>query len=170
MNKKTYKLKKSLRFIICVILMLVEIGTCSSSGILSSASKGIKKQLKMTDIEFGLFGYWNSNGRLAGALCFMLIFYKFDRKWLIGLGILIKGILLSCFYFISNAKYLFLFRFLTGLCHMIPSIYIPIWLDQYGIYKLRPHLQVTYIAFSSIGKATGYGLTVLFGEESVYYI
>ena len=34
----------------------------------------------MTDIEFGLFGYWNSNGRLVGALCFMLIFYKLSNS------------------------------------------------------------------------------------------
>ena len=56
---------------------------------------------------------------------------------------------------------------MTGLTHMIPTVYNPTWLDQYGINSQRPNLIVIYNAFSTIGKVAGYGLVHYFTEEHV---
>lgn len=147
--------------------MLIEMGHNISSGILSSSSKGIKKQLNISDSEFGLFGYWNSNGRLVGSFAFLLIFYRINRKWLLTIGLILKASFLCGFFFSNNFKILVFFRFMTGLLHMIPTIYLPTWIDQFGIFKQRPNLIVIYNSFSTIGKVFGYGLSNFFTEEKV---
>ncbi|MCQ2818941.1 MAG: MFS transporter [archaeon] len=142
-------------------------GTNCSSGILSASSKGIKKQMNLTDASFGQFGYWNSNGRLLGSFAFLLFLYRLSRKYLLGIGLLIKGFFLIMFKFTDKFELLLFFRFMTGITHMIPSIYIPTWLDQFGLSTQRPNLITIYNAFSTIGKVTGYGLVHLFSEEEV---
>lgn len=164
------ELSRTVRFFLSILFMLVEMGQNISSGILSSSSKGIKKQLSISDREFGLFGYWNSNGRLIGSFAFLLIFYRMNRKWLLFIGLLLKAGFLCGFNFTNNFKLLIFFRFMTGILHMIPTIYLPTWIDQFGIFKQRPNLIVIYNSFSTIGKVLGYGLSNYFTEEKVYYI
>lgn len=148
-------------------MILIEMGTNCSSGILSASSAGIKKQLNIENAGFGMFGYWNSNGRLLGSFCFLLVFYRLNRKWLLGIGIFMKGAFLLGFNFTQEFRLLIFFRFMTGITHMISSIYIPTWLDQFGIFQQRPNLIVIYNAFSTVGKVTGYGLVNFYSEEKV---
>ena len=126
-----------MRIFLSIILILIEMGQNISSGTLSASSKSIKKNLNISNIEFGLFGYWNSNGRLLGSFTFLLVLYRFNRKWLLGLGAFIKGLCLMGFLFTEDFKILVFFRFMTGITHMIPSIYNPTWIDQFSLFKQK---------------------------------
>lgn len=161
------ELSRAVRFCLSILFMGVEMGQNISSGILSSSSKGIKKQLSISDKDFGLFGYWNSNGRLIGSFGFLLIFYRLNRKWLLFFGLFLKAAFLCGFNFTNNFRLLVFFRFMTGILHMIPTIYLPTWIDQFGIFKQRPNLIVIYNSFSTIGKVLGYALSNFFTEEKV---
>ena len=62
-------------------MFLIEYILNVSSGIISSATKEIKSQLKITDTKFGSFGTVNSAGRVISSILFGIINQKISRKW-----------------------------------------------------------------------------------------
>ncbi len=53
---------------------------------------------------------------------------------------------------------------------MIPTIYNPTWIDQFGLFTQKSFLMVVYNSFATGGKVIGYGLVNYFGEENVNHI
>ena len=159
----SYFLRIYLFFIITSVELIINVGT----GIISFASKRIKSELLMNDKEFSLFDSVNSFGRAFGSLIFMIISNKYDRQYTFIFFITIKGILLIIFYFSRNSLTLIILRFFIGIVHMPPSIYIPIWIDQYGIKKYKT-VQLTIKTFSvPMGKVIGYLFCYYFDEINV---
>ena len=167
MTKRRVTLSYFLRIYIFFIITSVELIINVGTGIISFASKRIKSELLMNDKEFSLFDSVNSFGRAFGSLIFMIISNKFDRQYTFIFFITIKGILLIIFYFSHNSLTLIILRFLIGIVHMPPSIYIPIWIDQYGIKKYKT-VQLTIKTFSvPMGKVIGYLFCYYFNEINV---
>ena len=167
MTKRRVTLSYFLRIYIFFIITSVELIINVGTGIISFASKRIKSELLMNDKEFSLFDSVNSFGRAFGSLIFMIISNKFDRQYTFIFFITIKGFLLIIFYFSHNSLTLIILRFLIGIVHMPPSIYIPIWIDQYGIKKYKT-VQLTIKTFSvPMGKVIGYLFCYFFGEINV---
>ena len=52
-----------------------------SSGLLSSATKEVKKSLNMNDAKFGSFGTANSLGRIISSTLFGMFNQAISRKW-----------------------------------------------------------------------------------------
>ena len=51
---------------------------------------------------------------------------------------------------------------------MIPTIYTPVWIDQFGLKEHRMELMSILQVFMPGGKVVGYFLNILFGQENVY--
>ena len=136
-----------------------------ANGILSSASKEIKKSLNMSDAKFGSFGTANSLGRIISSTLFGMLNQKISRKWSTTLGIGFHAIFILCFHITNNANILIFVRGLHGFTQMPPSIYVPVWIDQYAIRSYRT-VQLTTVQLSqTIGKCIGYLLNMYFGLE-----
>ena len=159
-------LKKYYRFIAYMVIVSIEMAINVSSGVLSSASKTIKSQYNMTDLEFGYLGLAQGIGRTIGCIFYTIMVNQTSPKWLAGAFSIVKGGVLAAFE-LTNLKWMLIFlRCVIGFFHMPPSTYIPIWIDQYGFRKYKT-VQMSFLqALVPIGKVLGFVLVDIFGEEN----
>ena len=159
-------LSRTMRFILFVILISVEFAINISTGLLSSASKNIKETLRMNDKEFGMFGTVNGLGRVIGSSIFIVIVNYINRKWVFFFFCFVKAGLLMCFKLTQNGYLLLTTRFFIGIVHMPPSIYIPVWIDQFSIQKFKTLFMTMVQVVQPTGKVAGYLLHIIFGENN----
>ena len=119
------------------MLISVEMAMNQSAGILSSSSTEIKRELQMNDKQYGMFGTANGLGRVIGCFLFTILVNNFNRKWTFVFFTVVKSLFLVLFKFTNIGWLLITCRGLIGLTHMPPSIYIPVWIDQFGLKNYK---------------------------------
>ena len=155
------RLSRCYRWFLFAIMVSIEGVMNVSSGLLSSATKEIKRDLQLTDAKFGSFGTANSFGRIISSTLFGMLNQVISRKWTTTLGVGFHAIFLFCFQITNNANILIFVRGLHGFTQMLPSIYVPVWINQFGIRSYRT-VQITSVQlFQTIGKCIGYFLNML---------
>ena len=164
-KKRRISLSRWYRVFLFWIMLSSEGAMNISSGLLSSATKEIKKSLNMNDSKFGMFGTANGLGRVIGSLMFGLLNIKLSRKWLQTLSVGLHALFLVPFKFTDNGIILIFMRGLTGLTQMTPSIYLCVWIDQYGIGSFKT-IQITAVQLcQTSGKCIGYLINVHYGLD-----
>ena len=164
-NIRKVRLSRYYRLFLFFIMASIEGVMNIANGLLSSATKEVKKSLNMNDAKFGSFGTANSLGRIMSSTLFGMLNQKISRKWSTTLGIGFHAIFILCFHITNNANILIFIRGLHGFTQMPPSIYVPVWIDQYAIRSYRT-VQLTTVQLSqTIGKCIGYLLNMYFGLE-----
>ena len=159
------RLSRHYRLFMFFIMISIEGVMNIANGLLSSATKEVKKSLKMNDAKFGSFGTANSFGRILSSTLFGMLNQKISRKWTTTLGIGFHTIFLLCFHITDNANILIFVRGLHGFTQMPPSIYVPVWIAQYSLRSFRT-VQLTAVQLSqTIGKCIGYLLNMYFGLD-----
>ena len=158
-------LNRSYRFVAYLVMVSIEMAINVSSGVLSAASKTIKKQYTMLDVEFGYFGLAQGIGRTFGSIFYTIMVNQISAKWLGGAFSIVKGFVLAAFELTQSKWVLIILRGVIGFVHMPPSTYIPIWIDQYGFRKYKT-VQMSFLqALVPVGKVLGFVLVNVFGEE-----
>ena len=158
-------LSRSYRFVAYLVMVSIEMAINVSSGVLSAASKTIKKQYTMLDVEFGYFGLAQGIGRTFGSIFYTIMVNQISAKWLGGAFSIVKGFVLAAFELTQSKWVLIILRGVIGFVHMPPSTYIPIWIDQYGFRKYKT-VQMSFLqALVPVGKVLGFVLVNVFGEE-----
>ena len=71
-NPKQFQLSRCYRLFLFFIMINIDMTMDVSSGIFSSATKEIKKQLKINDAKFGGFGTAYSIGKIMSSFLFFL--------------------------------------------------------------------------------------------------
>ena len=164
-KKRRISLSRLYRVFLFWIMLSSEGAMNISSGLLSSATKEIKKSLNMNDSKFGMFGTANGLGRVIGSLMFGLLNIKLSRKWLQTLNVGFHALFLLPFKFTENGIILICMRGLTGLTQMTPSIYLCVWIDQYGIGSFKT-IQITMVQLcQTSGKCIGYLINMHYGLD-----
>ena len=162
-------LSRSYRLIAFFVMVTIEMAINVSSGVLSAASKTIKKQYTMLDVEFGYFGLAQGIGRTFGSIFYTVMVNQISAKWLGGAFSIVKGFVLASFELTQSKWILIGLRGVIGFVHMPPSTYIPIWIDQYGLRNWKT-VQMSFLqALVPVGKVLGFVLVNLFGEEKWKY-
>ena len=77
-------LSRTYRLIAFFVMVTIEMAINVSSGVLSAASKTIKKQYTMLDVEFGYFGLAQGIGRTFGSIFYTVMVNQISAKWLGG--------------------------------------------------------------------------------------
>ena len=163
LEPRKIKLSRYYRLFLFFIVVSVEGAMNISSGLLSSATKEIKKSLNMNDAKFGMFGTANGLGRVIGSTLFGMYNLKVSRKWIETASVGFHALFLLFFKITNNGNILICMRGLTGLTQMPPSIYCCVWIDQFGIGSLKT-VQITCVQlFQTSGKCIGYFLNMYFG-------
>ena len=130
-------------------------------GALSASTKEIKTSFKMTDRELGSFGGISFFGTTLGGIFSLSFINKLNRRYII-LFLQIISIISLYIPTIISSKYLFILcRILTGFSQAFMSIYLPVWVDQFGIYNKKSIM----ISLISMPSAFGY----LLGNILVVY-
>jgi len=162
-------LSRTYRLIAFFVMVTIEMAINVSSGVLSAASKTIKRQYTMLDVEFGYFGLAQGIGRTFGSIFYTVMVNQISAKWLGGAFSIVKGFVLASFELTQSKWILIGLRGVIGFVHMPPSTYIPIWIDQYGLRNWKT-VQMSFLqALVPVGKVLGFVLVNLFGEERWKY-
>ena len=144
-------LSRSYRLIAFLVMVTIEMAINVSSGVLSAASKTIKKQYSMMDVEFGYFGLAQGIGRTFGSIFYTVMVNQISAKWLGGAFSIVKGFVLAAFELTQSKWVLICLRGVIGFVHMPPSTYIPIWIDQYGLrWKFAYDIEGLYLVFCGL--------------------
>ena len=160
------RLSRCYRWFLFAIMISIEGVMNVTNGLLSSASKEIKKSLNINDSKFGSFGTANSFGRIISSLIFSVINQRVSRKWTTIIGVGFHALFVFSFNLTNNANILIFARGLQGFTQMLPSIYVPVWIDQFGIRAYKT-VQITSVQLSqTTGKCIGYFLNMFFGLEN----
>ena len=84
------------------------------------------------------------------------------------LGVRFNAIFLICFQMTNNPNILIFLRGLHGFMQMIPSIYVPVRINQFSIRKYRT-IQITSLQlFQTTGKCIGYFHVILIGKLEIW--
>ena len=165
-NPKNIKLSRCYRFFLFFIMMNMDLTMDISSGIFSSSAKNIKSQLKLTDAKFGGFGTATSIGRIISSFLFFFINEKVNHKYFLTIIIGFHSFFLFCFKFTNNVQILLLIRTFQGLTQTSPSIYFPVWINQFGIHEYKT-IQISSIQlFQALGKLAGHFIVFLVGFDN----
>ena len=155
-KRKKVILSRCYRLFLFFIMMNMDLAMDISSGIFSSAAKSIKYQLNLTDAKFGGFGTATSIGRIISSFLFFFINDKVNHKYLLITLIGLHSFFLFCFKFTNNFYILLIIRACQGLTQTSPSIYFPVWINQFGINEYKT-VQISSIQlFQALGKLLGH--------------
>lgn len=165
-NKERVTFSPFPRFVLYCVLLSIEMSMNNGAGVLSSSSKEIKKQLNLNDKQFGLFGTSQGIGRGIGSLMFTIIVNKFNLKYTICLFVFLKGAFMIAYLFSNSGMVLITLRGFIGWSHMPPSIYIPVWIDQYAFKRYKTTQITMFQVLVPVGKVIGYSFNILYGEHN----
>ena len=165
-KKKEISLSRNYRTFLFFVMLLIESILNVSSGIISSATKEIKSQLKITDTKFGSFGTANSAGRVISSILFGIFNQKISRKWTTIIFVSFHAFFLFIFKLTENIHILIMFRGLLGFTQTTASVYVPVWINQFGLSEYKT-VQITSIQlFQTLGKLSGHLITLVMGLEN----
>ena len=165
-NKQKIKLPRYYRTFLFFVMVSIESILNVSSGIFSSATKEIKAQLKINDTKFGSFGTANSAGRVISSILFGIINQKISRKWTTIIFVSLHAFILFFFKITENINILIFFRGLLGFSQTTASVYVPVWINQFGLSEYKT-IQITSIQlFQTMGKLLGHLINLLLGLDN----
>ena len=164
--RRNIKLSRYHRLFLFFVMVGIESVMNISSGIFSSATKEIKKQLNLNDTKFGSFGSANSIGRVISSILFGILNQKVSRKWTTIIFVFFHAQFLFTFKLTMNGHILIFIRGLLGLTQTTPSVYVPVWINQFGLSNYKT-IQITSVQlFQTIGKLSGQLINLIVGLEN----
>ena len=159
LKNNLFKISRKIRYFI-YILELFCLFDLDQGGI-SASTKEIKYYFRMNDRELGSFGGISFLGTALGGIFSLSIINKINRKYLI--LIFLSTIISSLFFptIISSKIILILSRIITGFSQSFMSIYLPVWVDQFGIYDKKSIMMSIISIPSAFCYLVGYVSAVL---------
>ena len=154
--KANEPLSRTIRFAIFLNFILLSVIMSGDNGVLSSGKKQVRKDLQLDEKQYGMFSSIPGFGRIIGSFIFMFLL-KFDNRKLITLCCLtLNGSLFFVYSLTFNKMILFGVRALIGTVRIFPHIYIPVWVDQFGVRKAKTLLMTVVNITSPLGQTAGY--------------
>ena len=168
-DKPHEQLSRFARFCIFLIFIALSIVMSGDNGVLSSSKKQVRRDLELDEKGYGFFGSFASAGRMFGSVMFMGLLQTDKRKFLTIVCIFINGSAFFMYYLTFNRWILYCVRFLIGSVRIYPHIYIPVWVDQFGIKKLKTMMMTVVNITSPLGQTVGYVLGTI-NEPDKWYL
>ena len=153
------KLSRKLRLLIFLCFYFIQLFNCSDGGVVSAQSNQIKKELKIGDDSFGLFGSIVQIGRIIGTFSVMFFLDYFNRKYLIFVTVLLKCTSFLIFTFSRKFHIVMIFRFLQGFSHVFIYVYFPTWVDQFGLQEYKTIMTSIIVTASPFGSVLGFNIS-----------
>ena len=158
-NQKEYKnnlfqISRKIRYFIYIIELFCLFNF--DQGAIAASTKEIKNNFKMTDKELGSFGGISFLGTTLGGIVSLSVINKINRRYLI--LIFLIGSICSLFFptIISSKFFLIFCRVITGFSQSFMSIYLPVWVNQFGIFSKKSFMMSIIQIPSALGYLLGY--------------
>jgi hypothetical protein len=140
-------------------------------GIISSASLRIKNELDMSDSDYSIFAVAPFVGRLFGILFFTSFIQMDVKKATTIFSIVGNGSIFFIYNFTTNRWILLAPRFLSAFSKVFLSIYIPLWIDQFGIKEYKTMMFTIVYMVNPYGQIIGFAIgTMVFQNNVSIYI
>ena len=165
-NKNVVYLSRYVRMILFLLLLIFSVIIDLDSGIIVSSYKSFTQDLNMSDIQFGTLSSITTVGEIIGLLFYMSIINKNHRKFILVTTSLLHGIGLFGYLINSNFYYISILNFTISVCKAFINVYMPVWIDQFGIKKYKTLLLTILYMAISVGMILGAWIgTVLFNNN-----
>ncbi len=152
--------------ILFFLLLIFSVVIDLDSGIIVSSYKSFTQDMHMSDIQFGTISSIINAGEIIGLLIYMPIINKNHRKFIVVTTSFLHGLGFFAYFINSNFYYIAFLNFLISICKAFINVYIPVWIDQFGIKKYKTLLLTILYMAISIGMIVGAWIgTVLFDNN-----
>jgi len=159
-------LSRYVRMILFFLLLIFSVIIDLDSGIIVSSYKSFTEDMQMSDIQFGTISSIINAGEIIGLLIYMPIINKNHRKFIVVITSFLHGLGFFAYFINSNFYYIAILNFLISICKAFINVYIPVWIDQFGIKKYKTLLLTILYMAISIGMIVGAWIgTVLFDNN-----
>lgn len=148
------------RMLLFISLFLASLSINFDHGIIPAAIEEIGKSYGLQKDQIGFFGGLVYGGTAAGALVLSFVINKINRRKMLIFALISNGILVWSFTLSSNFYYLSLNRLVTGFVQALISIYIPVWIDQFGQSNYKTLFMTLFQLSSVSGLMIGYIMTM----------
>ena len=168
-EEKTYELSRVLRFILVSSFILLNITYSADVGVIASSKFKLQSDLNFNDKEFATFNSITSTGRILGTFIYMVLLTRDNRKLLTSVTLLSSCAIFFSFLFTSHKFVLYGIRFLLGLTRNFFQIYVPVYVDQFGVKPLKTIMISICNITSPLGRALGFAIGTALGEDRWRY-
>ena len=168
-EEKRYELSRVLRFILVCSFILLNITYSADVGVIASSKFKLQSDLNFNDKEFATFNSITSTGRILGTFIYMILLTRDNRKLLTSITLLSSCAIFFSFLFTSHKFVLYGIRFLLGLTRNFFQIYVPVYVDQFGVKPLKTIMISICNITSPLGRALGFAIGTALGEERWRY-
>ena len=155
------KKRKFIYILICLINIFINL----DRGAIPAGTTEIKNKNKISNAELGMIGSLLYLGLILGSISGGYFFSKYASKWLVISSLFILSFFLYSFTLLESSKGMYLCRIICGFCEVFCFIYLPIWVDQYGVKGSK----VIWITFLQLGVPVGTILGYLIEALSIKY-
>jgi len=161
-NNDLIEINESKRTVIFICLVIVATLSSCDGGIIPQQNIKINDDFDTNgEHQVGLFGSIDYIGRVIGAIIFTIIMGKMNRKMMLVVTLIFKGITLFIPIFTINYYINIVARCLSGLSQVFYPTYLPVWCDQYGKKSSRAIMVMVVQIGNPIGIILGYGLSMV---------
>lgn len=158
--KSKVKFNNKERLIVFICLSTMNILLNMDHGTIPAATKEIQNDLQINELILGSFGSLVYLGNLIGALFLTKIIDVFNRRVLTIGSILLNCLLMGIFINSTSITFLFTCRIVIGIMQSFITIYLPVWIDQFGQRKWKTIMLSIFNITSPLGVIFGYVLTM----------
>ena len=163
-------LSKKMRWTVFTVLILCSVIMDFDQGIISSSTTELKIHFDIDDQELGGLGSMIFLGIGIGCLVAFTLINKLNRKYLLIVAFSFKVLSLFFTTLIKNLPLLYIFRVIAGFTMSFLNIYVPVWIDQFGIHKHKSIMIAFIHLSSSLGYLIGYIIGIVMGWINAFYL
>ena len=164
----SFILSRKIRWFSFSLFLILNLLMNFDHGTVPAATEQLRNYLNLDNSELGLFGSLVFLGVIIGSLISLSIINTFNRKYILMIFLILCGFALLFFTQTKNYFLLCVDRVVIGIFQAFISIYLPLWIDQFGIEKKK----TTMIAFIQtapcLGIVLGYIMTSLLNIYLTY--
>ena len=165
-RKSKIYLSRYVRMVLFFLLLIFSVIIDLDSGIIVSSYKSLTQDLNMSDLQFGSLNSITTIGKIIALLIFMVIINKNHRKFIIVTTSFFHGLYFYGYFINYNYYYIATLKFFASFCKVFITVYMPVWIDQFGIKKYKTLLLTIVFMVTSYGRIVGAWIgTVVFNND-----
>jgi len=165
-NKPKIYLSRYVRVILFFLLLIYSIAVDLDAGIIVSSYKSFTQDLNMSDLQFGSLNSITIIGKIISLLIIMIIINKNHRKFIIVATSFFQALYFYGFLLNDHYYYISALKFFVSFCKAFINVYLPVWVDQFGIKKYKTLLLTIIFIVKSYGRIIGAWIgTVIFDDN-----
>ena len=165
-NKPKIYLSRYVRIILFFLLLIYSIAVDLDAGIIVSSYKSFTQDLNMSDLQFGSLNSITIIGKIISLLFIMIIINKNHRKFIIVTTSFFQALYFYGFLLNDHYYYISILKFFVSFCKVFINVYLPVWIDQFGIKKYKTLLLTIVFIVKSYGRIIGAWIgTVIFDDN-----